>query len=195
MTPPFSPSLVGPSRWSWAASLLLLLAVRSVAAPPSPPATTDPVRAVAERNIFNPARTPPSNGIETAPNTPPSPVAEVLSLVGVLDDGARRTAFFDGSSAALRQALISGGTIAGMTLTDVTLHQATLSAGPQTFILSVGRSLAREPGGAWRAAPDTPLSVAPDSTAGAVTSPSTPSVDANEALRRLKERRRKQLKE
>jgi hypothetical protein len=157
--------------------------------------TTDPVRAVAERNIFNPARTPRSSGAELAPNAPPSPVAEVLTLVGVLDDGTRRTAFFDGSSAALRQALISGGTIAGLTLTAVALDQATLSVGPQTFILPVGRALAREAGGAWRAAPDAPISAAPDAFTGTVTSPSAPSPDANEALRRLKERRRKQLKE
>lgn len=187
MTSMFPRFLGSPSRWHSTAGLLLLLAVASVAAPTSAPATTDPVRAVAERNIFNPARTPRSGGLEAAPSAAPSPVAEVLTLVGVLDDGIRRTAFFDGSSTALRQVLASGGTVAGLTLTEIALHQATLSAGPQTFTLSVGRSLAREPGGTWRAAPD--------AATHTVTSPSTPSSDANEALRRLKERRRKQLKE
>jgi hypothetical protein len=195
MTSIFARSLVSPSRWLGVASLLLLLPVASVAAPHSAPATTDPVRSVAERNIFNPARTPRSSGTEAASNAPPSPVAEVLTLVGVLDDGIRRTAFFDGSSTALRQVLASGGTVAGLTLTEVALHQATLSAGPQTFTLSVGRSLAREPGGAWRAAPDATIGAAPDAASSTVAPASTPSSDANDALRRLKERRRKQLKE
>lgn len=195
MKPGIARSFVGSNQWRRLAGLLLLLAVACVAAPTTPAPVADPVRAVAERNIFNPTRTPRTGGAELAPNAPPSPVAEVLTLVGVLDDGARRTAFFDGSSAALRQTLASGGTVAGLTLTEIALHQVILSAGPQTFALAVGSSLAREPGGEWRAAPDARINATPDSTTPIPTPSAAPTSDSNDALRRLKERRRKQIKE
>jgi hypothetical protein len=173
-----------------------LLAGAKAAAPEATPTTPDPVRVITERNIFNPARTPRSSAADGAPSAPPSPVAEVLTLVGVLDDGQRRLAFFDGTTATLRQALKVGGTVAGVTVGAIDLQQASLTADGQTFVLRVGNALAREPGGPWRAAPeariaDSPAGPAPTTSPSSTSSPS----DSSDALRRLKERRRKQLKE
>lgn len=177
-------------------ALLALLAAAPVVARAEPAPGIDPVRAVAERNIFNPSRTPRGAGADAAPSAPPSPAAEILTLVGVLDDGGRRVAFFDGSAATLRQIRPPGGSIAGLTVSEIALHQASLAAGTQTFVVPVGSSLSREPGGAWRLAPEARAAAARAEApaANAAPAPSTPS-DASDALRRLKERRRQQLKE
>ena len=173
-----------------------LLAGATATAQGTAPPTADPVRVITERNIFNPARTPRSGAADASPSAPPSPVAEVLTLVGVLDDGRQRLAFFDGTSASLRQALKVGGSVGGVTVGAIDLQQASLAADGQTFVLRVGNALAREPGGPWRAAPEARIAERPaESTpVTAPASTSSPS-DSSDALRRLKERRRKQLKE
>jgi hypothetical protein len=189
-----------PSRaFSWAAALTLaaLSAVGiPVQAQGTPTPATDPVRAIAERNIFNPSRVPRSSAAPSSPSAPPSPIAELITLVGVLDDGRRRLALFDGTSATLRQALKVGGDVAGLTLTAVDLQQASLAVDGQTLVLRVGASLAREPGGPWRIAPDARAATSTtDPAPSPSVAPASPSSDPSDALRRLKERRRKQLKE
>jgi hypothetical protein len=162
----------------------------------TPTPATDPVRAIAERNIFNPSRVPRSSAAPSSPSAPPSPIAELITLVGVLDDGRRRLALFDGTSATLRQALKVGGDVAGLTLTAVDLQQASLAVDGQTLVLRVGASLAREPGGPWRIAPDARAATSTtDPAPSPSVAPASPSSDPSDALRRLKERRRKQLKE
>ena len=161
-----------PSRaFSWAAALTLaaLSAVGiPVQAQGTPTPATDPVRAI----------------------------AELITLVGVLDDGRRRLALFDGTSATLRQALKVGGDVAGLTLTAVDLQQASLAVDGQTLVLRVGASLAREPGGPWRIAPEARAATSTtDPAPSPSVAPASPSSDPSDALRRLKERRRKQLKE
>ena len=189
-----------PSR-AFSRAAALALAALSAVAPPvqaqgTPTPATDPVRAIAERNIFNPSRVPRSSAAPSSPSAPPSPVAEVITLVGVLDDGRRRLALFDGTSATLRQALKVGGDVAGLTLTAVDLKQAPLAVDGQPLVLRIGASLAREPGGPWRIAPEalaatSTIDPAPSSSAA----PASPSSEPSDALRRPKERRRKQLKE
>jgi len=178
-------------------ALLSVLPSAAALAQSTPTPAPDSVRAVAERNIFNPSRTPRGGGADAAPSAPPSPAAEILTLVGILDDGGRRRAFFDGSTAALRQTLPPGGSVAGVTVSDLTLQHASLATDGQTFVIPVGSSLSREPGGAWRAAPEARAAAAASAEPPAANlTPSAPSPsDSSDALRRLKERRRKQLKE
>lgn len=189
-----------PSRArSWTGLLVfaaLCAAETSAQAQGTPTPGSDPVRIITERNIFNPSRLPRSSVTQSSPSGPPSPVAEVVTLVGVLEDGQRRLALFDGTSATLRQALTVGGNVAGLFLTALDLQQVSVSADGQTLVLRVGTSLAREPGGPWRAAPDARVSPgSSDPAPAAAIAPASPSSDPSDALRRLKERRRKQLKE
>lgn len=183
----------------WRPTLALtaaLLAGATGGAQGAAPVATDPVRTITERNIFNPSRTSRSGAAETSPSAPPSPSAEVLTLVGVLDDGRRKLAFFDGTGPTLRQTLKVGAEVAGVTLAGLDLQQASLTANGQTFVLRVGSALAREPGGAWRAAPDARINPDPSVAAPPTASVPTPAPsDSSDALRRLKERRRKQIKE
>jgi hypothetical protein len=157
-----------------------------------------PFRTIGERNIFNPNRTPRQNAGRTA-EVATGPADEVIALVGTLDYEKGVFALFEGSDPAHRQALKAGARVAGLTITTIRPTEITLDQDGRAARLPVGGQLRRPPGGSWTVSeapaplPSTPLAESP-STSTAPATPGAP-VDATETLRRLREKRQKQLKE
>ena len=146
----------------------------------------DSFRLLVERNIFNPRRVG-----RTLP-TVEAPRDEVISLVGTMQSDQGLQAFFDGSDAAYRRTLAVGGTIDQYTVTQVDQSGVELTLKDKRYVLKVGQQLRRPPGGDWKAQ-EIPVALpAPVSAGTTDTTPAIPA-DASETLRRLMEKRQKQL--
>ena len=159
-------------------------AVRS--APTSAPVSFDAFRLLVERNIFNPRR------VGRSLPTVESPRDEFISLVGTMHSDHGLMAFFDGSDATFRRSLVVGGTIDQYKVTQVDQTGVELALKEKRFVLKVGQQLRRPPGGEWQAQ-EIPLALSsPVSSGAAETTPAIPA-DASETLRRLMEKRQKQL--
>ncbi len=181
----------------------------------SPPPTTPTVsandfssfRLIAERNIFNPARTRRSKDGDVEKPAPPK--IDVVSLAGTLISARGQVAFFDSGSEAFRKSIKRGERIAGYLLQDIQQTQIVLSQGEQTLTLKVGEQLRREDEGAWQITSGVEITavgsgVESNSSPGSdqpVTasagSPATPTAEepgggSNDALKRLLEKRRKE---
>lgn len=154
----------------------------------------DRYRLLAERNIFNANRTRasrPSNG-----ETKPAPKIEAFALAGVMIYQKGTFAFFDSSISDFKKSLKTGDTIAGYQIQDITPNQVTLKHDDQTVVLKPGQQLKREDGGAWQ------LVQSGDRLASSGTASSSPSSDtdstepsgpASDILKKLMERRAKEL--
>jgi hypothetical protein len=165
----------------------------AAAAEPLAPATKfEAFQGIASRNIFNAFRTGPASSRSGLGNAQ-APAAPYLALVGTLDSDKGYYAFFDGSDAAYRKALKVGESIAGFTLASIAPNQAELRLGKQSFPLSIQQQLRRGDGDAWTvSAFELPSAPAPSASDGKSASPEIPA-NASEVLKRLLEKRQKQL--
>lgn len=165
---------------------------------PTPPSTStnafDRYRLLAERNIFNANRTRASRA--TNGETKPAPKIEAFALAGVMSYQKGTFAFFDSTAAEFKKSLKTGDSIAGYQVHEITPGQVTLKNADQTFVLKPGQQLKREDGGAWQ------IVLSGDRLASSGTTGGTPSADADSAepsgpasdiLRKLMERRAKEL--
>jgi hypothetical protein len=159
-------------------------------------------RFIADRNIFDPNRVPhnsEAHRASAAPRSRPTASAPAFSLVGTMSYGKGMFAFFNGNSADLKQALPTGGSIAGYTVTEITLAGVTLQSTNQnqTVALKVG-DLMRQENGAWQPAGqgDVPLGENTGSSATPENSPSAAPLPAggNDILKRLMQQREQELK-
>jgi len=158
----------------------------------------DAFRSIGDRNIFNPNRVPQivrASGSESS-----APVTEVISFVGTLQSEKGVFAFFDGTDARHRQVLRVGGEIAGFTVKSIEAQSATFDSPAGPLTLNVTDQLRRTPGADWKvsAAPVSPESeglsgIRPLASTDLQSNPAQGNV--SETLRRLKEKRLKQLKE
>jgi len=142
---------------------------------------------IADRNIFDPNRTARRRGGPAQPK----PVAESLSLVGIMSYEKGTFAFFDGTSSSYKKALKSSDTIAGYKLTNIGPNSVTLLAGTNQVEMRVGSQLRREEEGPWLLASQSE-SYAASASSSSSTSARTDSAaggDANEILKRLRQRK------
>ncbi len=164
-------------------------------------------RVIAQRNLFSPSRvaTPPP----TTTVVVPPPPAETVTLTGVVILDGQATALFAGSTADLSGACHTGDSLGTLRVATVSTAGVSVDAGGQegTLRLAVGQSLRRTQGQPWQWSAAAPAAAAappppamPSATATATASPAATapapaaaSADAAEILKRLIERRKKEM--
>lgn len=151
-------------------------------------------RLIAERNIFNAARSggrvnPPPRDIRRPART------DSLALVGVMSYERGPFAFFDGSSPEFRKALQPGGTVAGFQVLEIRPNGVRLDNGTNQFELRVGARLRHEDQGPWQLSESTePLSAAAAGSASSPGGAESSNDAAEEVLRRLLQRREQETR-
>ncbi len=172
---------------------------RSAAVPATPAGPSfDTYRLIGERNIFDANRRGRSrNSDDVAP-----PRNDVISLVGTMDSDKGVLAFFDGTESGFRKALRVGQSVEKYKVAKITPDVVDLERDGQTISMRVSAQLRRPPGGEWKLiSPDIARAEAAAAAAEAARSSAASSApppipaDASEALRRLMERRQKELKQ
>lgn len=153
--------------------------------------TFDAFRVLSERNIFDPNRV----GRVARNSAAAAPRVEVVTLIGVMDSGKGWNAFFAGAGDAYRKPLSPGGAVADFMISAIRPDGVEFTRGTTTLALKVGQQLRRPQGGEWSVgnldgATGVISSVVDESAIGAS---QVTSSDASDALRRLMERRQKQL--
>ncbi len=177
-------------------------------APPATPAPAgkvapnvgfDAFQIVIERNIFNPNR----SGRSRAAPEEKAVRTDELSLVGVVQYGQEKIAVFDGSEPAFRKGYREGETVADFRIAGITADGIQLVQDSRKIPLKVAQQLRRIEGGDWKVTANQSARVDPRAGAanGSVTSgraaePAPVGIpsDASEVLKRLMQKREKQLK-
>jgi hypothetical protein len=156
-------------------------------------------RFITARNIFDPSRYAHSGGTRPAYRPKVSRSTPTFTLVGTMHYEKGMFAFFDGNNSDLRKVLYASAsdTIAGYTVTEITLAGATLQSADkkQTVQLKIGDSM-RQSGSEWQlaASGDSTASAPVESSgADAVATPDAASAP-NDVLKKLMEQRAKELK-
>jgi hypothetical protein len=154
---------------------------------------------ITARNIFDPSRYAHSPGARPAYRPKVSRSTPTFTLVGTMHYEKGMFAFFDGNNSDLRKVLYAyaSDTIAGYTVTEITLAGATLQSADkkQTVKLKIGDSM-RQSGSEWQlAASGDSAESAPAESSGAeaVATPDAASAP-NDVLKKLMEQRAKELK-
>jgi hypothetical protein len=101
-------------------------------------------RMVAERNIFDPNRTP-----HNIVDRPQRKTIESFSLVGTMSYEKGDFAFFDGPSSDYQKVLKASDTIAGYKVLAVLPDSVTLARATNELVLAVGAQLRRQDDGTW----------------------------------------------
>lgn len=155
-------------------------------------------KGIADKNIFNPYRV----GRSAKSSTPEAlPTGDHIALVGTMSYGKGVFAFFDSNLQVLRQVVPEGGQLGDFKVNHISATGAQLVQATQTFSLTVSQQLTRPPeGGAWTlttASLSAPGSspTATENAAGPTDSAPAIPADASDVLKRLMEKRQKQLKE
>ena len=178
------------------AALVLLAGAQAVEKAPG----FDTFRLMRTRNMFDPNRLPART--ETAPTRSGSPVREnrssSLSLTGTMVAEGKTLAFFNGTRTDYAKVLSVGDTIADCKITAIQPTQIEMERGGKRAVLAVGQQLQIEgvPSNVTveETAPATPApGTAPaDPSAPALAAPPA-SNDKSDVLRRMMERREKEM--
>ena len=185
------------------AALGLLLAGNTGAQAAEKVADFDAFRLLRTKNMFDPNRRPARTETASAPR--PAPVREnkssSLSLTGTMVTEGKTLAFFTGTRADYSKVLSVGDTIADCKITAIRPAEVEMERGGKPGVLAVGHQLqiegapsdvaAVEPA----AAPATgapPADPAAPASAGPTVAPA-PSNDKSDVLRRMMERREKEM--
>jgi hypothetical protein len=159
---------------------------------------------VTERNIFDPGRYARNYSQHYQPTRAPR-FAPTFTLVGTMSYEKGMFAFFDGNNSDLRKALSESDSIAGYTVTEITLAGVTLQTADkkETVQMKIGDSM-RQEGSSWQLAGKGELSADMSVTEGTApaagnASPDTsaapsPAIDGNDVLKRLMQKREQELK-
>jgi hypothetical protein len=171
--------------------------VTSVTNSPAPATGTNfqSFRVIAERNIFNQSRGPRSARRGTAA-TRPAPKIQSLSLVGTMSYSKGTLAFFDGTNPAFKKPVKSGEKIAGYEVKEIATSSVKISNDTQEFNLKVGQQLRQVDDGEWQlnSGPAIPASSSASASPGAAAAPEpSGSISEDEAVKRLMEKRAKEL--
>lgn len=145
---------------------------------------------IADRNIFDPTRGPRRASSENRAASERPAKTETFSLVGVGLDGDRAVAFFLGPDSQYK-ALKPADTIAGFKIVEITLNAVRLEHEGKTIELGVLKQMKRTNDAAWELSEQPVQASAGDSTAK--TSGDGSSSVMDEVLKRLKQRREKEL--
>jgi hypothetical protein len=154
---------------------------------------------IAQRNIFDPDRYPRMNGVSRRRST--SRAVPAFSLAGTMSYRKGMFAFFDGTSSDYRKVLPAGGTIAGYTVTKITLDGVQLQAAGEKVELKVGGQMQQESEGVWQLGapgklPETGIEGEDSTPASDETSaPDAPSgSEPDDVLKKLMQQREQELK-
>jgi hypothetical protein len=178
----------------WLLTLVLALASGGLGAD-----LPEAYQVIARRNLFSPSRvaTPPPTA---ATVVAPPPPAETITLSGVAVLDGQATALFTGSTASLSGACRPGESLGPLRVITVSTGGVSVDAGGQggALCLAVGQSLRHLQGQPWQwsaTAADGATPVPPASSSSAATPPpaSTPAGDTDAILKRLLERRKKEM--
>jgi hypothetical protein len=162
---------------------------------------------ITERNIFDPNRYPHNSGQRQTTYTPrhSSPSAPTFMLVGTMSYEKGMFAFFDGNNSDLRKVLSESGSIAGYTLTGITLTSVKLQTADkrETVRMKIGEAL-RQEGNHWLpvgqgelaavAGSANATSKATESTSPDTSSAPSPAIEENDILKKLMQQREQELK-
>jgi hypothetical protein len=182
------------------------------AADPAPAASAAPVkgfdafRLVKSRNIFDPDRRGMPSAQSSRPSAPPR--ANFINLTGTMVAEGRMLAFFSGSRSEYSKVISVGDAIADFKVTGITNTQVELDRAGKQVTVPVGMAVPLEGSSAAVAPPDPTVSDAaapPDapnpgeapptstSTSSASKPATAPGGDQNDVLKRMMERRAKEL--
>ena len=143
-------------------------------------------RLVAERNIFDPNRSP--RNIRPASAAPK--INDAFTLVGTMSYEKGDFAFFDGTSTDYKKAVKTNDTIAGYKVTAIASDSVKLAQNTTVLELAVGAQLSRRDDGTWaRSAMSASYAAAPS---GTTTSSSATSAADNDVLKKMMMRRDKE---
>ncbi len=159
-------------------------------------------RIILDRNIFATRRSGATRR-RTSTVTQPRRV-EYFTLVGTMEYGDKKIAFFDGSMATYRRAVKVGDIFAGFKLADVSYKSVKLQNETNEIELFIGWQLRREEGDSWNVIQQAstvvdsqtrPQLELPGSDAALSSRPASSSTSsmASDVLRRLMERREQEL--
>jgi hypothetical protein len=195
-----------------ATTLVLAIATRLLATAadaPAPPAPTplkgfDVFRFVKTRNIFDPDRRATSAataGRSSALTTR----ANFINLTGTMVAEGRMFAFFSGSRPEYNKVIPVGDPIADFKITGITTTQVELERAGKQIVVVVGKQIPLEGSSAAVSVepaadlnapappPDAPAPDAPPADASKETKPAAPADAQSEIIRRMMERREKEL--
>jgi hypothetical protein len=179
-------------------TLLLFLTAGDVAQSADAARGYDAFRLVRTRNIFDPNRQPiRSDGTRSESRQPQS---NYLALTGTMVTPAKSLAFFSGSGANSSKVVAVGESVGSYKIKTISPESVELEKGGQPVTLPVGRQLTLEGTVTVRVTTDAPPpqeapaeATAPASSAPGTTAAPVPSGDKNDVLRRMMERRAKEL--
>ena len=156
-------------------------------APVSPSSGFEAFQLIAERNIFNPNRI----GRTRSNSDEKPPRVDEIALVGTMQSDAGVMAFFDSPDAAFKKTLKAGESVADFKVESIAPDGVQLMRGDKPLALKVAQQLRRAEGGDWNV-----ITMVPEVEAVKpveINAAAEPSADTSEALKRLMEKRKKQL--
>ena len=179
-------------------TFLALLAIHDLASSADPLRGYDAFRLVRTRNIFDPNR---QSMRPDAPRSESRPQSNYLALTGTMVTEGKSLAFFSGSAADSSKVAGVGETIGSYKIKTIAAQQVELEKDGQPVTLPIGRQLTLEGTVTVRvpndavAAPQDSASGSPNvsSTPGALPAASPPSGNKDDVLRRMMEKRAKEL--
>lgn len=156
----------------------------------------DAFRLVKTRNIFDPDRR--AARVETPTRSGPAPTrTNSISVTGTMVADGKALVFFSGSRPEYSKVIPVGATIADFKVTGITNAQVELSRDGKQIVVGVGKQVPLEGSSAAIAPPDASAAApadAPPPEAAAPTEAKPASADEpNEVLRRMMERRQKEM--
>ena len=163
----------------------------------------DAFRFVKSRNIFDPDRR--AMRTETPSTRPaPQPRASFISVTGTMVADGKALVFFSGSSAEYSKVVSIGDTIADFKVTGITNAQVELDRAGKQVVVAVGKQVPLEgsiaattvavaPPVEGAAAPDAPPADAKPASEPVDAKPAASADEPNEVLRRMMERRQKEM--
>jgi len=159
--------------------------------------TFESFRIISDRNVFNQNRS--SRAARRESSRPAAPVIQSLSLVGTMSFEKGNFAFFDGSRPEYKKPVKAGEKIAGYEVKEVRPDGVKIAGETNQFDMKVGQHLRREDNAEWQLSASRPAEQrsAGSSAASADTNISSggSSGSEEEALKRLMEKRAKELKQ
>lgn len=164
----------------------------STNAPAAAPNTFESFRIIAERNIFNQNRSAKAARRETAPARP-DPVIQSFSLVGTMSFKKGTFAFFDGTRTEFKKPLKAGERIAGYEIKEIKPGGVKIANETNEFDIKVGQQLRREDEDEWQLSTAPAPAQIPAATGDSDASTAGGAGAEDEALKRLMEKRAKEL--
>jgi hypothetical protein len=173
-------------------------AAPSTPATNAPPGSYESFRLIAERNIFDPNRSPRVSRSSSGSEEPRRvPKVEAFALAGTMSFSNRHMAFFTSSSSSYQKALKPGDAIAGYQVAAVELDHVKLEKDGAKVELKLNQQMRREDDGPWQVSARTEVASSAPSAGGSTppagggAAPGVPA-GASEALKRLMELRAKE---